>query len=118
VVPALARREGVAHDVFLFAWELNQALAKLGVCAAGVAFVLWSMALLRQRTADMRLLGALGATAGLLQAGIVLAGGVKLDVKVALLLSALHGTWAALVGLQLLRGKFASTGSEFRGRYT
>ena len=111
VVPALAQHPGVARDVFLFAWELNQALAGLGVSAAGVAFVLWSIPLLRSRATDMRVLAAAGLLLGLVQSVSILTGSVQLDVHGALLLYGLHGLWAALVGLQLYRGKFAGSAS-------
>ena len=45
VVPALAVRGhgAVSHDVFLLAWEANQALARLGVYMTGLAFAFWSI---------------------------------------------------------------------------
>ncbi|HEV2816807.1 MAG TPA: hypothetical protein VGW40_06255 [Allosphingosinicella sp.] len=38
IVTALAARGVTNHDLFLFAWEANQALARLGVYATAAAF--------------------------------------------------------------------------------
>lgn len=108
VVPALAQRGGVSQDVFLFAWELNQALAGLGVSAAGLAFMLWSVPLVRGRTADMKALGVAGLISGFVQTAGIVMGSVSLDVHGALLLYGLHALWAAPVGVQLYRGIFAA----------
>ena len=106
VVPALiARGEGaVLHDIFLFAWESNQALAKLGVYATGLAFLLWSTDFLRRSGLWQRAIGLAGLSAGAIPAGLLAAGAIRMDVSGAFLVYALHAAWAVLVGLALLRG--------------
>ena len=101
VVPALAGRgdAAVGHDLFLFAWETNQALARLGVFATGAAFILWGADLLR----DRRWLGAAGIAAGLLPAAALAGGWIAMNVAGAFLAYAVHGAWAALVGIELVR---------------
>ena len=50
VVPALATHGATlsGRDVFLLAWESNQALARLGVFATAAAFTFWSIDFLRR----------------------------------------------------------------------
>ncbi|HYJ30709.1 MAG TPA: hypothetical protein VEW25_10255 [Allosphingosinicella sp.] len=101
VVPALAARGVTAHDLFLFAWEMNQALAKLGVYATSAAYLFWSAELIGEgRT---RLLGALGLVAAILPASLLASGAIRLDVTGAFISYAVQVGWAALVGLHLLR---------------
>jgi len=101
VVPALAARGVTAHDLFLFAWEMNQALAKLGVYATSAAYLFWSAELIGEgRT---RLLGALGVVAAILPASLLASGAIRLDVTGAFISYAVQVGWAALVGLHLLR---------------
>ena len=106
VVPALASRGAgaVGHDVFLLAWEANQALARLGVFATGAAFLLWSGDLLRGPGGEARLVGAAGLPAGAVPAILLAAGAIRMDVAGAFLVYAAHGAWVALVGVHLLRG--------------
>lgn len=106
VVPALALRGAgaVGHDVFLLAWEANQALARLGVFASGAAFLLWSLDWLRRPGLEFRLIGLAGLAAGAVPAGLLAAGAIRMDVAGAFLVYAAHGAWSALVGLHLLRG--------------
>lgn len=102
VVPALAARGdgAVGHDIFLFAWESNQALARLGVFATGAAFILWGADLIR----DRRLLGVAGLVAGAVPAAALAAGWIDMDVAGAFFVYALHAGWTGLLGLHLLRG--------------
>jgi hypothetical protein len=106
VVPALAGRGpgAVAHDIFLFAWETNQALAKIGVYATGAAFILWSVDLLRRQGGTARLVGLAGLVAGAVPAVLLASGTIRLNVTGAIVTYAIHAAWAALVGLLLLRG--------------
>ena len=106
VVPAIAARGPVAalHDIFLFAWETNQALAKLGVYATGAAFILWSIDLLRQGGLWLRLVALAGLAAGALPAVLLASGTIQMNVGGALILYAIHAAWAALVGVTLIRG--------------
>ena len=89
----------------MFAWEMNQALAQLGMVAGGVAFLLWSLDFLGRREAEPRLIGLAGLLAGAFPILLLVAGWVALNVGGALFLYAVHGAWAALVGLHLVRGK-------------
>jgi hypothetical protein len=89
------------HDVFLLAWQLNQALAGVGIVATGVAYVAWAIALRR----DHQLLAIGGAVAGAIPAALVLAGIIRLDVHGALLAYGLHGLWALAVGVTMFRGQ-------------
>jgi hypothetical protein len=104
VVPALAARGGVGHDFFLLAWEANQALARLGVVAAGIAYLLWSAQLLG-RGGLARWLGLVGLVAGLVPIVLLTSGAIRLDVAGAFLVYALQGAWAAMVGAALLSGR-------------
>lgn len=105
VVPAIAARGSgaVSHDIFLFAWESNQALARLGVFATGAAFALWSLDFLRREGLFPRAIGLLGLAAGIMPAALLAAGAIRMNVSGAFLAYAIHGAWAALVGLWLIR---------------
>jgi hypothetical protein len=106
VVPAIAGRGpgAVSHDIFLFAWETNQALAKIGVYATGAAFILWGLDLLRQAGLWPRLVGLAGLAAGAVPAVLLAIGIIRMDVAGALIVYAVHAAWAALVGILLIRG--------------
>ena len=106
VVPALASRGhgAVGHDVFLLAWEANQALARLGVFATGAAFLLWSLDFLRRPGVEARLIGLAGLLAGAIPAVLLAGGGIRMDLAGAFLVYAVHAAWTALVGIHLLRG--------------
>ncbi len=112
VVPALAGRGGVSHDIFLFAWEMNQALAGLGVYATGAAFVLWSIDLVRRETGWLRLVGLAGLAAGAAPAALLAGGAIRMDVGGAMLVYAVHAAWAALVGISLIRGARAAAADQ------
>ena len=102
-VPALAAWPTGApgHDVFLLAWQLNQALAALGIVATGIAFIAWAIDLRR----DHRWLAAAGATTGAVPAALLLGGIITLDIHGALLAYGLHGLWALALGIIMLRVK-------------
>lgn len=105
VVPAMAGRGdgAVSHDIFLFAWETNQALAALGVYATGAAFILWSLDLVRRDRGLPRLVGLAGLAAGAVPAALLAGGAIRMDMSGALLVYAVHAGWAALVGVMLIR---------------
>jgi hypothetical protein len=97
--PALAAH-GASHDAFDTLWFLNQALAKLGVVAAGLAYLLWSFDLWRQRRAA----ALLGLLAGGVPALLLLGGWIDMHLHSAALVYAAQVLWAALIGWLLLRG--------------
>lgn len=105
VVTALAARDPLpGHDVFLLAWEANQALAKLGVLAASAAFVFWSLDFLRGADGTAKAVGALGFAAGIVPPALLLTGVIDMDVTGALIVYAIQAAWGALVGFHLVRG--------------
>lgn len=109
VLPALARggHAAVSHDVVELAWASNQALAGLGVFATGAAYLLWGADLLGRRGWEARAVGALGIAAGVVPAALLATGALRMDVSGALIVYLAHLGWAALVGVQLWRGRIA-----------
>src|SRR3954469_12674066 len=106
IVPALAAH-GTAlsgRDVFLLAWEANQALARLGVFATAAAFAFWSIDFLRRPGLAPKAIGGLGLLAGLVPASLLATGAINMHVAGAFAAYAAFAAWAALVGLHLLRG--------------
>lgn len=73
-----------------FTHDINQAFATSAVVAAGVAFVLWSLALHRR---GKTWLAALGVVIGIVQVAGILSGLLQLDVKGILLATALQAAW-------------------------
>lgn len=103
VVPAIAARgQPVSHDIFLLAWEANQALARLGVVATGLAYFFWGMDLARDR--PTRWIGLVGVVAGLVPAGLLLAGALRMNVTGAFIVYAAHAAWAVVLGAAMVRG--------------
>jgi hypothetical protein len=101
IAPALAAHEpAVSRDLFVLAWEANQALAKLGVVAVGVAYALWSLDLWR----TSRPIAALGMLAGGVPAVLLVGGWIDMHLHAAILVYAGQALWAALVGWLMLRG--------------
>ena len=109
VVPALAGRGPVAvdHDIFLLAWEANQALAKLGVIASSLAFLFWSLDFLGRSGAEPRAIGMVGLAAGIAPPALLLAGVIEMDVAGAFLVYAVQAAWGVCVGLHLVRRRAA-----------
>lgn len=107
VVPALAARGIANHDLFLLAWESNQALAKLGVFAVGIAFTLWALDFLRRPGLEAKAIGGLGLLAGLAPAALLGTGAIRMDVAGAGLAYAAFAAWAVIVGQHLIRGRLA-----------
>lgn len=101
VVTALAARGEGDHAVFAFAWEANQALARLGVVATGVAFLLWSIALVTRAGWFGRALGGLGIAAGIVPTVLLGSGMLTMNLRGALLIYAGQAAWIALAGLYL-----------------
>jgi hypothetical protein len=111
-VPSLAASGHAAagHDVFRLAWALNQALAKLGVFAGATAYALWSLDFLRRSGTEPKLIGLAGLAAALVPAVLLAGGWIAMDVRGAFTVYAVHGAWAALVGLHLIRGGLVPSG--------
>lgn len=109
VVPALAAHGSLAsRDVFLLAWEANQALATLGVIAASVAFLFWSAELLRSGGREAKVVGALGIIAGAMPIGLLIGGLITMNVSGALIVYAIQAAWGACLGLQMMRTQAAT----------
>lgn len=104
--PAFAAHGG-SHDAFDILWFLNQALAKLGVVAAGAAYALWSLDLWRRWKA----VALLGLLAGGVPALLLIGGWIDMHLRWAILVYAAQVLWAALIGWLLLRGSL-SPGEE------
>ena len=98
--PALAAH-GASHDAFDTLWFLNQALAKLGVVAAGLGYLLWSLDLWRQWKA----VALPGLLAGGVPALLLLGGWIDMHLLSATLVYAAQVLWAALIGWLLLSGR-------------
>lgn len=109
VVPAAAARGVADRDLFLFAWETTQALAALGVFATGAAYLLWSLDFLSRPGAEAKAIGGLGLLAGLVPAILLAGAAIRMDVAGAFIAYAAFGTWSALVGLHLARGRLAAS---------
>ena len=105
LVPALAEQgQEIPHALFIFAWESNQAFARLGTAATAVAFGLWGIDLLRRETGFSRLIGGLGIVAGVLPLAL-LWGDATMDVRTALIIYTLHAAFIALVAIRLIQGR-------------
>ena len=109
VVPALAGRGPglIDNDIFLLAWEANQALAKLGVIASSLAFLFWSLDFLGRSGAEPRAIGMVGLAAGIAPPAFLLAGVIDMDVAGAFLVYVVQAAWGVCVGLHLVRRRAA-----------
>lgn len=108
VVPAIVGTGvPISHDVLRFAWHANQAFAKLGVVATGIAYILWSIHLLRGGGAA-RWTGVAGLIVGAAMTVIVLLALLPMNVSGAMVVYALQAGWAVLVGGQMARGVLRS----------
>ncbi|NNC73746.1 MAG: hypothetical protein HKN78_12855 [Sphingomonadaceae bacterium] len=105
IVPALAAsgHDALGHDIALLCWEANQALARMGVYATGTAFACWSADLILRGGTANRILGVAGLLAGV-GPMIAIGGGLaSMDLAGAMAIYAVHGLWAALIGIQFIR---------------
>lgn len=105
-VPALAAHPDVGHDVFMLAWELNQAFARLAVVATGAAFVIWAHGWALRGGIWTRLVGIHGVIFGVVPVAM-LATGTRMNVAGAMIVYSLHALWIAMLGLYLWSGRFA-----------
>lgn len=106
VVPALARHGAAlsGRDVFLLGWEMNQAMAALGVFATAAAFAFWSVDFLRRPGLEPKIIGGLGLLAGPVPAILLATGLTDMHVAGAFIAYAAFALWAVLVGFHLIRG--------------
>ena len=108
IAPAVRLHEPVvSQDLFVLAWEANQALAKLGVIATGAAYLLWSLDLWR----DRRLAAAFGIVTGGIPALLLIGGWLNMHLHAAILVYGTQALWAILIGWLLLRGRLTREGS-------
>lgn len=99
------------HESWLgYTHLLNQAFAKLSVIAAGIALVLWSIAILRSGKLS-RLTAIVGCLVGALLGLGILLGQLPLNVRGILLATALQAVWLAMVAFQLQRVPNAPAGA-------
>ena len=103
-VPALAAR-GAAHDLFHFAWELNQAFAYLGAYLTSAAFLLWSIDFIAKGPGSVRAIGAVGIAAAIGPAAALASGSIAMNVEGAIIVYAAHAAFTTLAGIQMMRGK-------------
>lgn len=110
IVPALAADGAyrTGGELAAFAWSANQALATLGVVAAGAAITLWSLDLLWRPGVETRVIGLTGIVAGIAAPALLAADLLAMNVAGASLLYALQAGWGALVGVHLIRRKTAA----------
>lgn len=107
VVTNLVAHRETDQAIFALAWEANQALARLGVVASGVAFVLWSLSLLRRAGLFGRGLAVLGIFAGVVPAVLLISGIMTMHLHGAILIYAIQALWMLLAGLYLWSGRLA-----------
>jgi hypothetical protein len=90
----------IGHDVPLLAWELNQALARLGVIATGIGYGLLGFSLWRN---GERVVGTAGVLAGLLPATLLVVGILNMKLPGAIFAYTAQLAWLALLGWNLSR---------------
>ncbi|MCW3846078.1 hypothetical protein OF829_02435 [Sphingomonas sp. LB-2] len=105
VVTNLVARGVEDRDVFALAWEANQALARLGVVATGVAFMLWSIRPVTRGGWAGKAIGALGIVAGLAPMVLLGTGLMNMHLHGAILIYGGQAAWMALAGLYLWSGR-------------
>lgn len=103
VVTGLAHHNGADAGAQLVAFELHRALAQLGAVAAGAAYVLWSIDLVRSgRGAAARAIGLAGLVAGLLPPALLIAGVLRMSLTGAIIVYGVQLAWMAALGLLML----------------
>lgn len=100
VAPRLVDRGEHAMQLLRYSHDINQAFAGIGQVAAGIALLLWALALWRAR---MSLLAGIATVAGTLLVGGVLSGWLALDVRGIIIATALQAAWYLPVAWRLLR---------------
>lgn len=101
-VPALGAygESEIGRDVALFAWEFNQALARLGVVAIGIAFAALSTVFWRS---ERRILAVFGFAAGLVPAGLLISSTITMDLHGALIAYLTQAAFLIALGLVFAR---------------
>ena len=105
IVPAVAAvlEHPAPRGIFVLLWESNQAAARFAIYSAGVAFVIWSVFLIRRRSQEDLVLASIGLTAGVLPGAALYSRAIALDADGALLAYGIQAVWIGLVGLQMVR---------------
>lgn len=106
VIAALRQAEPATLEVnqalLHYTASINQAFAKMGVLAAGVAILLWSIEIARTRRFS-RASALLGLIVGPVLAFGILTGLLHLDVQGIIIATAVQATWLVLIAIQLQR---------------
>lgn len=104
VVPAFfSHPQGeIGAEIGQFAWEVNQALARLGVIATGIGFALWAVMLWRDAK---RGLAVAGAVAGLVPALMLASGHMGMSLHGALFAYVTQALWVIALGWTLARSQ-------------
>ncbi len=105
IVPAVAASvdHAASGDLFAMLWQSNQAFAQLGVYAGSLAFLIWSLWLIKSKTRGNIVVGGLGLLVALVPAALLFGGAITLNVDGALIVYGAHAVWIGAVGIQLLR---------------
>jgi len=90
----------IGSDIGRFAWEANQALARLGVVAVGIGFALWSVCLWQAR---QRRLAVAGWIAGLVPALLLASDHIGMDLHGALFAYLMQALWLMALGWSVIR---------------
>jgi hypothetical protein len=91
------------HALLDFAWELNQACARVFVVGASLAILLWSLCVVRSRRLAPGL-GVYGLVIAALAVLGVVSGHLRLDVHGFGLVAITQAIWAIAAGVSLWRG--------------
>lgn len=86
----------------LFSWEINQALANLGVAASGFAIFFWSLNLLKHELWGL-FIGLTGMIIGLGMTLAIFTGWLDLHLTGMTIALAAESIWLVLVSVQLIR---------------
>jgi hypothetical protein len=102
VVPALGGYgEGeIGGDIGVFAWETNQALARLGVIATGIGYSLWSVLFWHK---GAKALAFLGLITGLVPAALIIGGHIDMAFHGAVFAYVMQTLWLVALGWHLTR---------------
>lgn len=103
VVPAIAEYAvgDIGPGIGELAWEMNQQFARNGAVAMGVGIACFGLALWR---AGWRVTGGLGVLAGLVTAGLLIAGVTDMRFYGAMFTYISQLAWLTLLGVMLVRG--------------